>query len=196
MGLDVLQSLQVINRVPCGFAGSKDVGQRSLDDRMDSYFLSETIKYLYLLFDDQHWLRKNPYVFNTEGHPFPVRPDWLNLTNGVGEGEPGERASPGGSREDTSPGGWEGGFTCKMPQFRRRISAYGFEKLLAEEEGIEEVSVDILEGGVEEVRFDIFPSPNPASDDDMVTQCTSARSRSSSMACTAWYRTQIVSFSP
>lgn len=131
MGLDVLQSLQAINRVPCGFAGTKDVGQRSLDDRMDSYFLSETVKYLYLLFDEEHWLRKHPYVFNTEGHPFPVRPEWLNLTSGVGEGEP---------EEGASQVGWEGGFTCKMPHYRRRISAYGFEKLLAEDEGADEVS--------------------------------------------------------
>jgi hypothetical protein len=27
------------------------------DDHMDSYFLAETLKYLYLLFDENHWVR-------------------------------------------------------------------------------------------------------------------------------------------
>lgn len=38
---------------------------------MESYFLSETTKYLYLLFDPNHPLNKldAPFVFNTEGHP-------------------------------------------------------------------------------------------------------------------------------
>ena len=39
---------------------------------MDSYFLSETLKYLYLLFDDKNWIDQGNYVFTTEGHPLPV----------------------------------------------------------------------------------------------------------------------------
>ena len=35
--------------------------------RMDSYFLAETLKYLFLLFSPDHWMRKEPHVFNTEG---------------------------------------------------------------------------------------------------------------------------------
>ena len=47
---------------------------------MDSFFLAETLKYLYLLFDSDHWIRNGRYVFNTEGHPFPLRPGRPNMT--------------------------------------------------------------------------------------------------------------------
>jgi hypothetical protein len=45
----------------------KDVLTKTLYDHMDSYFLAETLKYLYLLFDSENFARKSPYIFNTEG---------------------------------------------------------------------------------------------------------------------------------
>ncbi|KAI6205433.1 hypothetical protein M3Y94_00791500 [Aphelenchoides besseyi] len=43
-------------------------------DMMESFFLSETLKYLFLLFDDSRsQLPLNQWVFNTEGHPLPIR---------------------------------------------------------------------------------------------------------------------------
>ena len=40
---------------------------------MESFFLSETTKYLYLLFaGDDHPLHQGNFVFNTEAHPFPI----------------------------------------------------------------------------------------------------------------------------
>ena len=43
---------------------------------MESFFLAETLKYLYLLFDDDAANRfpLDQYVFNTEAHPLPVLP--------------------------------------------------------------------------------------------------------------------------
>lgn len=41
-------------------------------DSMPSYFLAETLKYLYLLFSDEGLLPLDKYVLNTEAHPFPV----------------------------------------------------------------------------------------------------------------------------
>lgn len=37
-----------------------------------SYFLAETLKYLYLLFDDNDPISLDEWVFNTEAHPLPV----------------------------------------------------------------------------------------------------------------------------
>lgn len=37
-----------------------------------SYFLAETLKYLYLLFDDEDPISLDKWVFNTEAHPLPV----------------------------------------------------------------------------------------------------------------------------
>ena len=45
-------------------------------DKMESFFLGETLKYLFLLFgDDNHQANVLPldkFVFNTEAHPFPI----------------------------------------------------------------------------------------------------------------------------
>lgn len=40
-------------------------------DNMESFWFAETLKYLYLLFDDENKLPLDKYVFNTEAHPFP-----------------------------------------------------------------------------------------------------------------------------
>ncbi|KAL5989965.1 Mannosyl-oligosaccharide 1,2-alpha-mannosidase mns3 [Asimina triloba] len=41
-------------------------------DKMETFFLGETLKYLYLLFGDSNILPLDKFVFNTEAHPFPV----------------------------------------------------------------------------------------------------------------------------
>ncbi|XP_075418582.1 endoplasmic reticulum mannosyl-oligosaccharide 1,2-alpha-mannosidase-like [Tenrec ecaudatus] len=42
-------------------------------DKMESFFLGETLKYLYLLFSkDADLLSLDTYVFNTEAHPLPI----------------------------------------------------------------------------------------------------------------------------
>ncbi|KAL4086813.1 hypothetical protein PRIC1_013872 [Phytophthora ramorum] len=39
---------------------------------MESFFVAETLKYLFLLFSDADILALDEIVFNTEAHPFPV----------------------------------------------------------------------------------------------------------------------------
>ncbi|DAA79847.1 TPA_exp: alpha-1,2-Mannosidase [Trichophyton benhamiae CBS 112371] len=55
----------------CGWAGLQNVRRGDQSDRMESFFLGETSKYLYLLFEPSHPLNKidSPYVYSTEGHP-------------------------------------------------------------------------------------------------------------------------------
>lgn len=43
----------------------------SHDDNMESFWLAETLKYFYLLFDDDNLVPLTEYVFNTEAHPLP-----------------------------------------------------------------------------------------------------------------------------
>jgi hypothetical protein len=59
---------------PCGWAGLQNVLDGEKSDRMESFFLGETAKYMYLLFDDRHPLNTMdaPYVFTTEGHPLII----------------------------------------------------------------------------------------------------------------------------
>ncbi|KAI9342841.1 glycoside hydrolase [Obelidium mucronatum] len=42
-------------------------------DRQESFFLAETLKYLYLIFADDDTIPLEKYVFNTEAHPLSVR---------------------------------------------------------------------------------------------------------------------------
>lgn len=60
--------------VKCGWAGLQDVRTGELSDRMESFFLGETAKYLFLLFDPSHPLNTwdAPFVFTTEGHPLVI----------------------------------------------------------------------------------------------------------------------------
>lgn len=65
-----------LNFIRCGFATVHDVLDKSLEDRMESFFLSETLKYLYLTFDKDNYLNNKgevEYVFTTEGHMIPIK---------------------------------------------------------------------------------------------------------------------------
>ncbi len=44
------------------------------DNRMQSYFLAETLKYLYLLFSPSSVIPLDEWVFNTEAHPLRIIP--------------------------------------------------------------------------------------------------------------------------
>ncbi|KRY30196.1 ER degradation-enhancing alpha-mannosidase-like protein 1 [Trichinella spiralis] len=48
VGKEVAESLEKYTKTKCGYATIHDVADKSLEDRMESFFLSETIKYLYL----------------------------------------------------------------------------------------------------------------------------------------------------
>lgn len=51
----------------------KDSRNPRFSDKMESFFLAETLKYLYLIFsDDPQLISLDKYVFNSEGHPLPI----------------------------------------------------------------------------------------------------------------------------
>ena len=43
--------------------------ESGVDDRMESFFLAETLKYLYLAQDPDNIIDLDKYVINTEAHP-------------------------------------------------------------------------------------------------------------------------------
>ncbi|XP_004485360.2 endoplasmic reticulum mannosyl-oligosaccharide 1,2-alpha-mannosidase isoform X1 [Dasypus novemcinctus] len=76
-GWELLQSFNQFTRVPSGGYSSinnvRDPQKPEPRDKMESFFLGETLKYLYLLFtDDKDLLSLDAYVFNTEAHPLPI----------------------------------------------------------------------------------------------------------------------------
>ena len=66
----------------CGWSGIQDVRSGDKSDRMESFFLGETTKYMFLLFDPDHPLNKldAPFVFSTEGHPLLIPRYGANTT--------------------------------------------------------------------------------------------------------------------
>nr|BAN20892.1 mannosyl-oligosaccharide alpha-1,2-mannosidase, putative [Riptortus pedestris] len=74
VGEKILRGLQSYTKVPCGYAALSDVRSGRHDDRMDSYVLAETFKYLYLLFADPSDLIINldDFLFTTEAHLLPL----------------------------------------------------------------------------------------------------------------------------
>uniref|UniRef100_A0A8C0Y3M2 alpha-1,2-Mannosidase n=1 Tax=Cyprinus carpio carpio TaxID=630221 RepID=A0A8C0Y3M2_CYPCA len=78
-GWEAAQAIDKYCRVSGGFSGVKDVysSNPTYDDVQQSFFLAETLKYLYLLFSSDELLPLENWVFNTEAHPLPV----LHLVN-------------------------------------------------------------------------------------------------------------------
>lgn len=62
-------------RVPTGgYVGIKNVGLESSpkEDKMETFWLAETLKYFLLLFSDDSLLDLSTHVLNTEAHPLRV----------------------------------------------------------------------------------------------------------------------------
>jgi len=59
-----------------GYSGVRDSRQPpesfEFDDEQQSFFLAETLKYLYLLFSEDDVLPLDEFVFNTEAHPLKI----------------------------------------------------------------------------------------------------------------------------
>lgn len=92
MAAEVIESIEKSTKTSCGYATVKDVETHTIEDRMESFFLAETLKYLYLIFSDDTHFINNPgsngkiikiqdqecvvdaggYVFNTEAHPIDI----------------------------------------------------------------------------------------------------------------------------
>ncbi|XP_004550714.1 mannosyl-oligosaccharide 1,2-alpha-mannosidase IA [Maylandia zebra] len=85
-GWEAVQALEQHCRVDGGYSGIRDVYASSpnYDDVQQSFYLAETLKYLYLLFSEDDHLPFEHWVFNTEAHPLPViRKDKTDRPNEV-----------------------------------------------------------------------------------------------------------------
>ena len=74
MGHTFLADLIRFCKTDAGYAALKSVETKEKRDAMESYFLAETLKYLYLLFAPEKTLDLKTIVFNTEAHP--LRKTW------------------------------------------------------------------------------------------------------------------------
>lgn len=88
----------------CGWAGLQDVRTGEKQDRMESFFLGETTKYMYLLFDPDHPLNKidAAYVFTTEGHPLIIPKKSYSSSTGTKRATKGTEKSKVSSADDAA----------------------------------------------------------------------------------------------
>ncbi|KAJ3559837.1 hypothetical protein NM688_g94 [Phlebia brevispora] len=70
VGERILHDIITRAKVECGLTGISDLRTNVRDDRMESFVLSETLKYLYLLFDEENPIHSDDsnFVLTTEGH--------------------------------------------------------------------------------------------------------------------------------
>jgi len=75
-GWKIFQALEKNCKTEVGYSGVQNVGvaQVSWDDKAESFFLAETLKYLYLLFSPKALIPLDEFVFNTEAHPTSIFP--------------------------------------------------------------------------------------------------------------------------
>ena len=75
---DMWQAIDDLTHTPLASAAVRSVNPPAgeppaLDDSMESFWLGETLKYLYLTFSEPQLVSLDDWVFNTEAHPFKRR---------------------------------------------------------------------------------------------------------------------------
>lgn len=80
---DAVEALEKHCRTDNGYSGISDVDSTMprKDDVQQSFFLAETLKYLYLIFCDDDVIPLDKYVFNTEAHPLRITKKSRENTN-------------------------------------------------------------------------------------------------------------------
>lgn len=70
----IATSIERYAKVEGGLSGIRDVTMTppTHNDKQESFFLAETVKYLYLIFCAKSFVSLDEYVFNTEAHPLPI----------------------------------------------------------------------------------------------------------------------------
>ncbi len=73
-GWEVFQSIEKYCKTSIAYGHHPNVQDihAKPEDNMESFFLGETLKYLYLLFDPDSEVDLEKYVFNTEAHPLRI----------------------------------------------------------------------------------------------------------------------------
>lgn len=75
-GWKIFEAIEKYSKVQSGgYSSIHDIRRKDnihFSDKMETFFLAETLKYLYLLFGSTEVFPLDKYVFNTEAHPFPI----------------------------------------------------------------------------------------------------------------------------
>ena len=152
VGKNVLTAISKFSWTDCGFAAVKDVRTGSKEDRMDSFVLAETFKYLYLLFADPSDLVLNleDFVFTTEAHLLPLS---LSVVNVPANSTRAQHLVTGTTDGEESP--LKELSTCPSNRYLTKQSVADFRSA-------REVRAS-LKGFVESSRRNVYGTASPAS---------------------------------
>lgn len=77
---NIFQAIEKHAKNDVGYAEIENVNRNPPNQRgcLPSYFFSETLKYLYMIFSDEEIIDLNTWVFTTEGHPLKIKTDYTN----------------------------------------------------------------------------------------------------------------------
>ncbi|NTV83249.1 MAG: glycoside hydrolase family 47 protein [Bacteroidales bacterium] len=70
MAAQYFEDIMAYCRTDVAFTNIKDVRTKEQSDHMETFFLAETMKYLYLVFANPEGINPEECVFSTEAHPF------------------------------------------------------------------------------------------------------------------------------
>ncbi|PVZ99402.1 hypothetical protein BB558_004581 [Smittium angustum] len=75
-GWEIFSAIEKYTKTPIAYSAYDNVANtnkiNSWSNSMESFFLGETLKYLYLLFSPVDYISLDKYVFNTEAHPLKI----------------------------------------------------------------------------------------------------------------------------
>ncbi|KAG0304967.1 hypothetical protein BGZ98_004756, partial [Dissophora globulifera] len=75
-GWKIFEAIEKYSKVSSGgYSSIHDIRRKdsiAFSDKMETFFLAESLKYLFLLFGPTDVFPLDKYVFNTEAHPFPI----------------------------------------------------------------------------------------------------------------------------
>ena len=72
-------------QVPSGYSGVRNVLTGGHTNLMPSFWLAETLKYVFLIFSPKELFPLNQWVFNTEGHMFKRFPQTSDSIKAKGQ---------------------------------------------------------------------------------------------------------------
>lgn len=73
-----LYAIREFTKNSCGFSAINNLMLMNQENRLDSFFFSETLKYLYLIFDENNFANQENYLFTTEAHLIPLKHKYVN----------------------------------------------------------------------------------------------------------------------
>lgn len=85
----VFEAFEKHCRVEDGYVGTPDVTRANPEhgDTQQSFFLAETLKYLYLTFSPESVMPLDEWVLNTEAHPFRLPKGIKTISSQAGKGK-------------------------------------------------------------------------------------------------------------